>query len=69
MWRTSGGLLVDDRTHGVIDGRRVLLRQFTGVNGGQVMALLFRFIEPADEAAAIAESASIAAGWRIGAAR
>ena len=53
----------------MIDGRRVLLRQFTGVKGCQMMALLFRFIEPADEAAAVSESASIAAGWRIGAER
>jgi hypothetical protein len=29
------------------------------------MALLFRYIEPRDEASAISESSSIAASWRL----
>lgn len=47
------------------EGRPVLLRPFTAVNGTQVMALVFRFVEPTDEAGLTAEAASIAVGWRI----
>ena len=66
VWRNAGLILIDERTHALYEGRPVLLRQFTAVNGTQVMALVFRFVEPKDEAALMAEAASIAAGWRIG---
>ena len=66
VWRNAGLILIDERTRGEYEGRPILLRQFTAVNGTQVMALIFRFIEPKDEAALMAESASIAAGWRVG---
>jgi len=66
VWRNAGLILIDERTHAVYEGRPVILRQFTAVNGTQVMALVFRFIEPKDEAALMAEAASIAAGWRVG---
>lgn len=69
VWRNAGLILIDERTHAVYEGRPVLLRQFTAVNGTQVMALVFRFVEPKDEAALMAEAASIAAGWRIAAER
>jgi hypothetical protein len=35
------------------------------VTGTQGMALLFRFIQPIDEAKLLAESASIASSWRV----
>lgn len=66
VWRNAGLILIDERTHAVSEGKPVLLHQFTAVNGTQVMALVFRFVEPKDEGALIAEAASIAAGWRIG---
>lgn len=66
VWRNAGRILIDERTHAVYEGKPMILRQFTSVNGTQVMALVFRFIEPRDETALMAEAASIAAGWRIG---
>jgi hypothetical protein len=63
--RNGTMLLVDDIYLGTVDGRPELLRQFTTVTGTQGMALLFRFIEPADQAIALAESASIASSWRV----
>lgn len=66
VWRSAGRILIDERTHAVHEGKRIVLRQFTSVNGTQVMALVFRFIEPEDEAALMAEAESIAAGWRVG---
>ena len=66
VWRNAGRILIDERTHATYEGKRMILRQFTSVNGTQVMALVFRFIEPQDEAALMAEAESIAAGWRIG---
>ena len=66
VWRNAGLILIDERTHAVYEGRPMLLQQFTAVNGTQVMALVFRFVEPKDEPALLAEAASIAAGWRIG---
>lgn len=65
IWRSGDLIVIDDRRRGLYEGRPLLLRQFTAVSGSQVMALVFRFIEPADEAALLAESASIAAGWRL----
>ena len=69
VWRSGDLILVDERTRGRYEGRPILLRQFTGSSGSQVMALLFRYIEPSDERAALEETASIAAGWRISAER
>jgi hypothetical protein len=56
---------VDDRYGGVYEGRRVLYRQFTAVPRTAGLALIFRYVEPADEQAALAEAASIAATWRF----
>lgn len=66
VWRNEGRILIDERTDATYEGRRLILRQFTSVNGSQVMALVFRFIEPGDPQALMAEAASIAAGWRVG---
>jgi hypothetical protein len=62
--RTRSLVLLDDTYTGTVDGRPELLRQFTAVVGTQGMALLFRYIEP-DGPAARAESAAIAASWRV----
>ncbi|HEX6062304.1 MAG TPA: hypothetical protein VF001_09575 [Candidatus Limnocylindria bacterium] len=62
--RTGDLLLIDDTYRGAVDGRPELLRQFTTVVGTQGLALMFRYIEP-DDAAAISESTSIAASWRV----
>lgn len=68
--RINGVIAVDDRYGGTYQGRRVVYRQFTAVPRTQGLALIFHYIEPADEQAALAEAASIAATWRIrGAAR
>jgi uncharacterized protein YbdZ (MbtH family) len=66
--RVNGILMVDDRYGGTYEGRHVLWRQFTAVPGGQGLALLYRVVEPADEQAALAEAAAIAATWHINAA-
>lgn len=63
--RTRDLVLVDDVTRGTVAGRPVVLRQFTAVVGKIGMALLFRYIEPPDEAAALAEAASIALTWHV----
>lgn len=63
--RSGGLLLLDDTYRGSVDGRPELLHQFTTVVGTQGLALLFRYIEPPDDAAAVNESASIAASWRV----
>ena len=63
--RSGDLLLIDDTYRGSVDGRPELLRQFTTVIGSQGLALLFRYIEPKDEALAISESSSIAASWRV----
>ena len=62
--RNGDLLLIDDTYRGAVDGRPELLRQFTTVVGTQGLALMFRYIEP-DDAAAISESTSIAASWRV----
>ncbi len=58
-------IVVDDRYGGIYEGRHVLYRQFTAVPRTQGLALIFHFVEPADEQAALAEAAAIAATWRI----
>lgn len=58
-------VLVDDVTLGTVDGRPVVLRQFTAVVGQTAMALQFRSIDPPDAAAALAEAASIALTWHV----
>ncbi len=63
--RTRDLVLVDDTTRGTVAGRPVVLRQFTAVVGSTGMALLFRYIDPPDEAAALAESTSIALTWHV----
>jgi len=63
--RNGDLLLVDDTYRGTVDGRPELLRQFTTVVGTQGMALLFRYIEPADAATSMSESAAIASSWRV----
>ena len=66
--RINGLVVVDDRYGGTYEGRHVIWRQFTALPGGQGLALLYRQVEPADDAAAMAEVASIAATWHITAA-
>jgi hypothetical protein len=66
--RINGLVVVDDRYGGTYEGRHVIWRQFTAVPGGQGLALLYRQVEPADDAAAMTEVASIAATWHITAA-
>jgi hypothetical protein len=63
--RVNGVVTVDDRYGGIYQGRRVLYRQFTAVPRTQGLALIFHYVEPVDEQAALAEAASIAATWHI----
>jgi hypothetical protein len=63
--RINGVIAVDDQYGGTYQGRRVIYRQFTAVPRTQGLALIFHFVEPADEKAALALSGSIAATWRI----
>ena len=63
--RINGVIAVDDSYGGVYQGRRVLYRQFTAVPRTQGLALIFHFVEPADEQAALSEAAAIAATWHI----
>jgi hypothetical protein len=63
--RINGVITVDDRYAGTYQGRRILYRQFTAVPRTQGLALIFHYVEPANESAALAEAASIAATWRI----
>lgn len=64
--RANGLLMVDDRYGGTIDGRSIVVRQFTTVVGRQGLALVYRAVDPPDPAAALAEAASIAATWHVG---
>jgi hypothetical protein len=63
--RVNGVIAVDDQYGGTYQGRRVLYRQFTAVPQTQGLALIFHYVEPADEPAALAQAAAIAATWRI----
>lgn len=63
--RINGVVTVDDRYGGTYQGRRMLYRQFTAVPQTRGLALIFHYIEPANEQAALAEAESIAATWRI----
>jgi hypothetical protein len=63
--RINGVVAIEDRYGGIYEGRRVLYRQFTAVPRTRGLALIFHWVEPADEQAALAEAASIAATWRI----
>ena len=58
-------VVVDDVYRGSVDGRPELLRQVTTVVGTRGLALQFRYIDP-DAPRALAESAAIAASWRVG---
>lgn len=63
--RISGVIAVDDQFGGTYEGRRVVYRQFTAVPRTQGLALIFHFVQPANETAALAEAGSIAATWHI----
>jgi len=63
--RINGVIAVDDRYGGIYEGRRVLYRQFTAVPRTAGLALIFQYIEPASDEAALAEAASIAATWHF----
>jgi hypothetical protein len=63
--RINGVIAVDDQYGGTYQGRRVVYRQFTAVPRTQGLALIFHFVEPANEQSALAEAGSIAATWRI----
>jgi hypothetical protein len=65
--RINGVVVLDDRYGGTYEGRHVIWRQFTAVPGAQGLALLYRVVEPADDGAALAEAAAIAATWHINA--
>lgn len=67
--RINGVIAIDDQYGGTYQGRRVLYRQFTAVPQTQGLALIFHYVEPADERAALAQAASIAATWHIRASR
>jgi hypothetical protein len=66
--RIGERIVVDDSHVGVYEGRRIALRQFTTSSGAAAFALVFRSIEPSDAEASLAEDASIAATWLLGAA-
>lgn len=63
--RINGVVTVDDRYGGTYEGRRMLYRQFTAVPQTRGLALIFHYIEPPSDQAALAEAESIAATWRI----
>jgi hypothetical protein len=63
--RINGVIAVDDRYGGTYEGRRMLYRQFTAVPRTQGLALIFHYVDPADEQTAMAEAVSVAATWRI----
>jgi len=63
--RINGVIAVDDQYGGTYQGRRVLYRQFTAVPRTKGLALVFHYVEPSDEKAALAQAASIAATWHI----
>jgi hypothetical protein len=63
--RINGVIAIDDRYGGTYQGRRVLYRQFTVVPQARGLALIFHYVEPANEQAVLTEAASIAATWRI----
>ncbi len=65
--RINGVVVLDDRYGGTYEGRHVIWRQFTAVPGAQGLALLYRVVQPADDQAALAEAAAIAATWHINA--
>ena len=61
----NGVIAVDDQYGGTYQGRRVVYRQFTAVPQTRGLALIFHYIEPQSEQAALDEAASVAATWRI----
>ena len=63
--RINGVVTVDDRYGGTYQGRRMLYRQFTAVPQTRGLALIFHYIEPQSDQAALDEAASVAATWRI----
>jgi len=63
--RIAGVIVVDDRYGGVLDGRRIVYRQFTAVPTTQGFALIFHYVDPPDQRAALDEAASIAVTWRL----
>jgi hypothetical protein len=67
--RINGAIVVDDRYGGVLEGRRIVYRQFTAVPATQGLALIFHWVDPPDQRAALDEAAAIAVTWRIRATR
>jgi hypothetical protein len=63
--RINGVIAIDDRYGGTYQGRRMVYRQFTAVPQSRGLALIFRYVEPANEQAVLTEAASIAATWHI----
>jgi hypothetical protein len=63
--RINGVVMVDDQYGGTYEGRRVVLRQFTAVPGGQGLAIVYRIVEPENQQASLNEAAAIAATWHI----
>jgi hypothetical protein len=63
--RINGVVTVDDTYGGMYEDRRIVVRQFTAVPGGQGLAIVYRVVEPENVQAALDEAASIAATWRI----
>jgi hypothetical protein len=61
----SGHLTVDDRADGTYEGRHVALDQITVAQASGGVALQFRFFDPPDVDAALAQAAAIAATLRI----
>jgi hypothetical protein len=63
----NGRVAVDDRADGTYEGRHIAIRQFTIASGTSGGALQFRFFDPPDVDAALAQAAAIAATWHLGA--
>jgi hypothetical protein len=57
--------MVDDKYGGMYEDRRIVVRQFTAVPGGQGLAMVYRVVEPEDQQASFDEAAAIAATWHI----
>jgi hypothetical protein len=63
--RINGVVMVDDTYGGTYEDRRILVRQFTAVPGGQGLAMVYRVVEPENVQASLDEAAAIAATWHI----
>lgn len=63
----NGRVAIDDLADGTYEARHIAIRQFAIVAGRNGMALQFRFFDPPDVDAALAQAAAIAATWQVGA--